>query len=74
MWSRVRFISNRMKQIAQRPPQTVHLVDQIEDHADPLIVDAQILLQVFDEVRARDVDFERTLGWSRLGAESTTLP
>jgi hypothetical protein len=61
LWSRVRFVSNRMKQIAQRPPQTVHLVDQIEDHADPLIVDAQVLLQVFDEVCARDVDFGELL-------------
>ena len=44
-----------MKQIAQRPPQTVHLVDQVEDDADPLIVDAKVLLQVLNEVRPRDV-------------------
>ncbi len=31
------------------------LIDQVEDDADPLIVDAKVLLQVLNEVRPRDV-------------------
>jgi hypothetical protein len=33
----------------------VDLIDQVEDDADPLIVDAKVLLQVLNEVRPRDV-------------------
>ena len=43
------------EQFGKRATQAVHLVDQAQDHADPRIIDVQILLQVANERGAGDV-------------------
>jgi hypothetical protein len=34
----------------------VHLVEQMQDDRDPFIIDAEVLAQVADELRTRQVD------------------
>src|SRR5271165_2816124 len=48
-------LSERRQRLGQRPSEPVHLVDEMQDHVEPLVVDPHIVLKVADETRAREV-------------------
>src|SRR5262245_267022 len=37
-------------------PQAMHLIDQMQDDGDPFIIDAEVLTQITNELRARQID------------------
>src|SRR5258707_4914907 len=50
--ARVHFV----EQTLHAPAQAVHLIDEMQDDRDAFIVDAEVLTQIANELRARDVD------------------
>ena len=45
-----------VEQVLHGPTQAVHLIEQVEDNRDPLLIDAQVLAQIANELCAGDVD------------------
>jgi hypothetical protein len=43
-------------EVAHAPAQAVHLVDEVQDDRDAFVVDAEVLAQVADQLRAGEID------------------
>src|SRR5208337_801390 len=56
-----RLLAKASQRLGQRPPQSVHLIDQVQDDVEPLVVDAHIVLEIVDETRAGEVHFGEPL-------------
>src|SRR5271166_5343403 len=56
-----RLLAKAGQRFGQRAPQSVHLIDQVQDHVEPLVVDAHIVLEIVDETRAGEVHFGELL-------------
>src|SRR6516164_2488490 len=51
------------KQLLHAPAQSVQLIDEVKNHRDAVIVHAEVLAQIADELRAGEIDVrERKLG------------
>src|SRR5262249_54685412 len=44
-----------IEQALHAPAQAVHLIDEMQDHRDAFIVDAEVLTQIANELGAREV-------------------
>ena len=44
-----------LKQLGQHSAQAVDLIDKVENDADAFVIDAQVVLEVSDQLDARDV-------------------
>jgi len=68
-----RLCTHGREKIAQRLPHTVQLVEQMQNDGDTLIIDADIALEVVDQMHSREVDFGKLIVAALLQRKEPTL-
>jgi hypothetical protein len=59
--------------LTQHVPQAVHLIDEIENDWDSLVIDPE-LLQIFDQLRSREIDLRKAAIACVLARHEPTRP
>jgi len=59
MAARLRLRTEGREEVAERSPESADLINKVEDNRDALLVDAQILSQILNQLRSRKINFRK---------------